>query len=87
MIVGHVESACPTCGMAYRALRTGLTFASVRQMMHVATDDTSEWRRKRRGSVLGYWRELKVAAWRYHLDECAASRAVPSEESLESCPF
>lgn len=91
-IVGHVEPTCPGCGALYTAFRTGHTFASIRQEMHVGSLDASEWRRKRRGSVLGYWREVKVAAWRYHIDQCEASLSVANDNhiptaALEAAPF
>lgn len=91
-IIGHVEPICPGCATLYTAFRTGHTFASIRQEMHVGSLDSSEWRRKRRGSVLGYWREVKVAAWRYHVDQCLASLHVandnrPTSKELEAAPF
>ena len=50
---------CPACGQTYSQFRTGLTFAQVRQSLYSATEDTEQWRQKRRRSVLGHWRELK----------------------------
>lgn len=64
------ETICPVCGLRYSALRTGLTFRKVRRMMISASPDPRDWRHKRRRSVLGYWRELKLMEWRYHLDAC-----------------
>lgn len=49
--------------MTYRAFRTGLTFRDVRAMMWTPEDDPSSWRSKRRRSVLGFWRELKLQMW------------------------
>lgn len=83
-IVGKVEESCPTCAMVYKHLKTGLTFAVVRQMMMVGPD-AETWRRKRRGSVLGYWRELKVTAWRYHIAECEQNAALAL--AAEVVPF
>jgi hypothetical protein len=42
----------------YHDFRTGLTFATVRQMMW-SGGPPSEWRSKSRRAVLGYWHELK----------------------------
>lgn len=53
---------CP-CGATYEQHRTGLCFADVRRMMFVIHDDPKLWRQKRRGSVLGFWRELKIQSW------------------------
>lgn len=52
-----------SCGAIYDDFRTGLTFAEVQKMMHVHTDDVTQWRYKRRNSVLGYWRSLKIMMW------------------------
>lgn len=60
------------CGERYDRFRSGHTFASVRAEMVVATEDTSQWRQKRRGGVLGYWRELKLAAWNLKHGNCPA---------------
>lgn len=53
------------CGATYHAFRTGLCFADVRQLMRDQPDRDGrwEWRQKRRRSVLGYWRELKIGMW------------------------
>lgn len=52
-----------TCGCDYEAFRTGLTFGDVRRMMWRGDSDPSTWRQKRRRSVLGFWRELKLMLW------------------------
>lgn len=52
-----------TCGARYADMRTGLTFADVRQMLFVASDDPSQWRNRRRNGVLGFWHELKLMQW------------------------
>lgn len=61
-------SKCEACGISYQDFRTGLTFAEVRNMMFVGSDDCGQWRHKRRHSVLGFWHELKLQAWLYHLN-------------------
>ena len=57
--------------VSYDEFRTGLTFAEVRQMLWVASDNPEDWRYKRRHTVLGYWRQLKQKMYddyceRYH---------------------
>lgn len=49
--------------ITYSEFRTGLTFREARNMLWKATDDTTEWRQKRRGSVLGLMREMKQEMW------------------------
>ena len=53
---------CP-CGASYRDLKTGLTFAEVKAMMRVHSEDPRDWRYKRRRSVLGYWHQIKREMW------------------------
>ena len=55
------------CGLTYHDFRTGLTFAEVRAQMWRAAPP---WRYRRRHGVLGYWRQLKLAAWAIHVAEC-----------------
>ena len=62
---------CPECGFKYKDLRSGHTFAEVKQMLWVASDDPKDWVYRRRGTVLGKWRELKLEKWRHHLLCCA----------------
>lgn len=61
---------CPNCGLKYRDFRTGFTYAEVYQMLWVASDDARDWRYKRRGTVLGKWRQLKLQMWDRHLAGC-----------------
>lgn len=55
-------------GEGYDAFRIGLTFRQARRMMFVHTDESTEWRYKRRGSVLGFMFQLKQQMWHYKLD-------------------
>lgn len=57
---------CAACGLRYCDLRTGLDFGDVRRLLR-----SMERRWVRRRAVLGYWHELKLGLWRYHLDECS----------------
>jgi hypothetical protein len=47
-----------SCGGLYCALRTGMTYREVRQIM-----DPDRWKGRRRSSVLGYWRQIKLQLW------------------------
>lgn len=60
-----------SCGAKYAEHRTGLTFATVRGMMRTFSHDPSDWRHKRRRSVLGFWHELKLNSWFYEHGNCA----------------
>ncbi len=51
-------------------MRTGYTFAEVKDMLWVGSEDPADWRYKRRNTVLGHWRSLKLAMWEIHLGEC-----------------
>ncbi len=80
----QASNTCPHCGMTYDQLRTGYTFADIRAMLWVNSDDSAEWKYKRRNTVLGYWRALKLAMWDVHLGQCEQSRhADDQEEDLE----
>lgn len=54
---------CLRCGVTYDQFRSGFTFAQVRAMMVTGSADPKDWRQKRRRSVLGFWRELKISMW------------------------
>jgi len=47
----------------YQKFRTGLTFKDVRQMLWSYSDDSKDWPQVTRHTVLGKWRELKLAMW------------------------
>lgn len=53
------------CGCTYEEFRLGMHFADVRRMLRDQEDPNRPgwWRQKRRSSVLGYARELKLHAW------------------------
>lgn len=54
-----------SCGefVTYDEFPTGLSFRDVRAMLWSPDDDSSMWRYKRRGTVLGTWRALKRALY------------------------
>ena len=53
------------CGCTYDEFRLGMSFAEVRSMLWDQEDPNRPgwFRQKRRNSVLGYARELKMHAW------------------------
>lgn len=53
------------CGCTYEDFRLGMTFGDVVKMMWDQEDPNRPgwWRQKRKKSVLGYMRELKLHAW------------------------
>jgi hypothetical protein len=61
---------CPGCGMRYGDFRTGLTFQDVHDFLKDNEDDPSEWRYKRRGTVLGHWHQIKKEWWEKHCMDC-----------------
>lgn len=65
------DTACPYCGARYRALRTRLTYRDVYELLWSPSPDPSQWRYKRRNTVLGLWHQLKLALWEEHLHGCA----------------
>lgn len=69
--MSHAVDRCPSCGLPYDRLRTGLSFGTVRSMMFTSSDEPSLWRQKHRRAVLGFWHELKQHYWREHLALCA----------------
>lgn len=65
------------CGATYDKMRTGLTYKQVRRGM-----DPDRWKGRRRSSVLGYWREQKLAMWD-HLHANCTEQDGGSIEDLE----
>lgn len=64
------DSTCPTCGVVYDDMRTGLTYSCIYSMLWSANPDQSQWRYKRRHTVLGLWHQIKREQWYNHLDWC-----------------
>jgi hypothetical protein len=63
----------PTVLVEYDDFRTGLTFGEVRRMLWSSNPDPTTWKYKRRHTVLGVWRSLKLAMY----DEYLARNEVP----------
>lgn len=61
---------CPHgCGLTYRKLKTGLRYYDVFTLLMDYSDDSAEWKYKRRRTILGKWFEIKQSQWAYHCDE------------------
>ena len=81
------EAECPHCGLNYEDLRTGETFASVRQQFWSGNEDPSTWVNKRRHTVLGRWYQIKQSMWREHLDMCEAQVEWEEEQARLELEF
>ena len=68
--------ACPTCGLLYKDLRTGLDWYDVWLLFwNPEGTPSDEWPQKSRGCVLGRWFQIKQELWLQHQFECAAQAA------------
>jgi hypothetical protein len=54
--------------LGYDDFRTGLTYRDVWQMLYDESDDSANWKYKRRGTVLGMWHELKLQMYAQAID-------------------
>jgi hypothetical protein len=61
---------CPICGLEYKDLRTKLTFKKVYSMFWTDSEDSNQWRYKRRHTILGKWHQIKKEMWQEHLHMC-----------------
>ena len=63
------------CGATYDDFRTELDFGAVRRMLWNVPDPTRPgwWRQKRRSSVLGHWRAMRIALFRQAHGHCASA--------------
>jgi hypothetical protein len=57
---------CPHCGY----FSTGLTYEDVFLMYWKGDDDSSQWRYKKRNTILGRWHQIKKEMWAAHLRQC-----------------
>jgi len=62
---------CRGCGITYGQSRTGLTYRDVWLMLWHKTD----FKYKRRGTVLGLWHQIKKSQWENHVDHCKEESA------------
>lgn len=66
-----------------------MTYKEVRMLLWVADSDCSQWKYKRRRTVLGLWWQIKQSMWREHLLECEKmlmyyeAQQYKEQESLE----
>lgn len=67
---------CERCGLRYEELATGLTYREILGMLWSSDDDPATWRHKRRGTVLGMWRQTKLELWAEHLATCDGNAAI-----------
>ena len=61
---------CPYCGLPYDDFRTGMTFKEVRSLFWVEDEDPAAWKYKRRHTVLGKWRQIKLELFSEHINYC-----------------
>lgn len=59
---------CPHCACTYRAFRTGFTYQAVFELLMDYSEDTADWKYKRRGTILGKWHQMKRELWQRHID-------------------
>ncbi len=72
---------CPTCGITYKRLQTGMTYRVVFELLIDNHSDSSLWRYKRRSTVLGMWHQIKRELWKYHIEvECPKAKAYEDEQ-------
>lgn len=72
----EADRVCPTCGLTWRKLTTGYTYRDVYELLVDYSEIPSEWRYKRRQTVLGTWHALKLSLWDEHLTACAIDARV-----------
>lgn len=66
----NLPMTCPVCGIAYTNFRTGYTFRDVKEMLWVNSENPDDWKYKRKNTVLGRWRQIKMEMWRCHIETC-----------------
>lgn len=59
---------CPHCDLTYRKFKTGFTYYAVFDLLKDYSEDSGEWRYKRRHTVLGKWRQIKREMWYAHVE-------------------
>jgi hypothetical protein len=57
-------------------------------MLWVDSSDPKDWKYKRRHTVLGMWRELKLQMWQQYLDAIDGEEQERAAATVrENCPF
>lgn len=69
---GGNDEQCPYCGIKYRDFRctTYTSFQDVKDSLWVDSDDSDDWKYKRKGTVLGRWHMAKQREWQQHIAIC-----------------
>lgn len=82
----RIPTPC-ACGARYEDFRTGLRFRDVRRMLWDIPDRDRPgwWRQKRRSSVLGFWRELKISMFYSTHGACALDTCALDACALDAC--
>ncbi len=75
---------CVHCGQTYGEFRSGFRYRDIVDMLWDFSPDRSEWKYKRRGTVLGMWHQLKRTLWQRHKEE--ECHAVPAT-AVGAAPF
>ncbi len=75
---GNAES-CTGCGITYGAFRTGLDFKTIREWYWSGSAEPSDWKYKRRGTVLGRWHMEKQQLWALHKHECSQESQIAQQ--------
>jgi hypothetical protein len=75
------NETCDRCGIRYKDFRTGLDYKTIYEWLWSSSEDSSEWKYKRRGTVLGRWHMEKQNLWKQHLHECEGELSGESSET------
>lgn len=67
----NADDACTHCDLTYGDMRTGLSYSDIYMMLWSFRSDSSTWKYKRRHTVLGLWRSIKIDMWKHHLKSCS----------------
>lgn len=80
---------CPHCGITYEKFKTTncdtarpYTYAEIRMLLWVGSDDYDTWKYKRRNTVLGLWHAIKKSQWQQHEYECEMAAQFEEEQKL-----
>jgi hypothetical protein len=65
-------------------MRTGLTYSCIYSMLWSSSDDSSQWRYKRRHTVLGLWHQIKASQWWEHIRECEEMEEAIKMERIDA---
>lgn len=80
-----MDECCPYCDLTYDVLRTGYTYSDIYQMFWSGSDDPSDWVNKRRNTILGRWRQIKMSMWVEHLETCERETDYIANLATQEC--